>query len=599
MGTHAVKFGGRIRGVKIDDVNENNFGGAWFFTGGFGLTSIQRYQLTLELQAQGRTPEEIRAAGGGASQFTINTGDPSASVSQQDYGVFLQDDWRARPNLTLSYGLRYEYQTNAYSKYNLAPRVAVAWSPGAANSAKPPKMVIRAGAGIFYNRFNESNTLTADRYDGSRLVSYALTEVSGLTQPPSVAEQNLSNVAALYDFLNAFTPSTVPPITNIPGTQATIWRVDPNLQIPTVYVLGTQVERQLPRNITMYVGYYNILIQHVIRIRDVNAPIPGTIIPVVRPGGLRPDQTLGEVYRYEASANFHQRQFFIGFNTRLSRSITLSGNYSLSKSTNDGDGQGSQAFPMNSYDASIEFGRSGFDVRHRFSMFGSINLPWWKVVLNPFIIANTGPPFNITTGQDLNLDRQYNERPSFAADGADCSNVNIRCTKYGKFNLRPLPGEQIIPRNYGQSPGSLSVNLTVSRSFQFGLINKRTSAAPARPAGQTAAAAPADGAKKAVATGGPLAGGGGAANVKAAMAPGAPAPQGGGGSGEKRYNLTVSLNFQNILNKVNLGQPVGNLLSPSFGESLGLAGSFGGFGGPGGGSGAGNRRISAQVRLTF
>jgi hypothetical protein len=595
MGTHAIKFGGRIRGAKIEDHTENNFGGAWFFTGGFGLTSIERYQLTLQLQAQGRSAEEIRAAGGGASQFTIQTGDSNASVSQTDFGLFLQDDWRARPNLTLSYGLRYEYQTNAHSKFNFAPRVAVAWSPGAANSAKPPKMVIRAGAGVFYNRFNEGNTLTADRYDGSRLVSYALTEVSGLTLPPSVAEQNLPNVAALYDFLNAFNPSTVPPITNIPASQATIYRVDPNLQLPTVYVLGTQVERQLPRNITMYVGYYNILIQHVIRIRDVNAPIPGTIIPVIRPGGLRPEANLGEIYRYEASANFHQRQFFIGFNTRLSRSITLSGNYSLSKSTNDSDGQGSQAFPMNSYDASGEFGRSGFDVRHRFSMFGSITLPWWQVVLNPFVIANTGPPFNITTGQDLNLDRQYNERPSFAAENADCNNVNIRCTKYGKFNLRPLPGEQIIPRNYGQSPGSLSVNLTVSRTFRFGLIN-RTSVAPARAAGQSAAA-PVDAAKR-PATGGPSAGGGGAANVKAAAAPGGPAPQGGGG-GEKRYNLTVSINFQNILNKVNLGQPVGNLLSPSFGESLGLAGSFGGFGGPGGGSGAGNRRISAQVRLNF
>jgi hypothetical protein len=257
---------------------------------------------------------------------------------------------------------------------------------------------------------------------------------------------------------------------------------------------------------------------------------------------------------------------------------------------------------MNSYDASIEFGRAGFDVRHRFSMFGSVTLPWWKVVLNPLIFANTGPPFNITTGQDLNLDRQYNERPSFAAENADCNNVNIRCTKFGKFNLRPLPGEQIIPRNYGQSPGSLSVNLTVSRTFQFGLINK-TSVAPTRAAGQSAGA-PADGARRAGATGGPSAAGSGStANVKAPAPGGGPAPQGQGGSGEKRYNLTVSLNFQNILNKVNLGRPEGNLLSPSFGESLGLAGSFGGFGGPGGGpgggSGAGNRRISAQVRLNF
>jgi hypothetical protein len=82
-----------------------------------------------------------------------------------------------------------------------------------------------------------------------------------------------------------------------------------------------------------------------------------------------------------------------------------------------------------------------------------------------------------------------------------------------------------------------------------------------------------------------------------------PRGQGGPGAGvpaEKRYNLTVSLNFQNLLNIVNLAPPVGNLSSPSFGQSLGLGGSFGGFGGFGGGStGAGNRRIYAQVRFNF
>ena len=129
------------------------------FTGGFGLSSIERYQKTLQLQEQGFTPAQIRAAGGGATQFRLNAGNPFADVNQTDYGVFIQDDWRIRPNLTLSYGLRYEIQTNAHSKFDFAPRIAVAWSPGAANSAKPPKMVICVGTGFFYNRFNESSTL--------------------------------------------------------------------------------------------------------------------------------------------------------------------------------------------------------------------------------------------------------------------------------------------------------------------------------------------------------------------------------------------------------------------------------------------------------
>jgi hypothetical protein len=620
-GAHAIKFGGRARGVSIDDTNPNNFGGSWSFFGGFGLTSIERYQLTLALQQQGKTPQEIRAAGGGASQFTINTGNPLAGVTQKDYGLFIQDDWRVRPNLTFSAGLRYEYQTNAASKFNFAPRVAVAWSPGAANSARPPQMVIRLGAGIFYNRFGEFNTLQANRLNGETVQSFAITEETGRLNPPTILQQQAPNVAPAYALLNSFNPNTVPSVVGIPASQQTVWQIDPNLQIPTVYALFSQVERQLPRNITMYAGFYNIKIQHVIRARDINAPLPGSIIPVIRPGGIRPDPTRGEINQYEASGRYNQRQLFVGFNSRLSRTITLSGNYSLSKTENDTDGQGSGAFPVNSYDLTGEYGRGGFDVRHRFTLFGSILMPW-RVSLNPFIIANTGPGFNITTGQDLNLDRQYNERPSFAGANADCQNEFIKCTPFGNFNIRPLPGEQIIPRNYGQAPGSLSVNVRVSRTFQFGVIH-RTAAAPTKAAGpatsnsgQTALApasgsAPAaGGGEKRVVTGGPsgpggpggpmiAGGGGGAVAMKTAVVGAPPPPQAGGGAApsEYRYSLNVSLSFQNVLNKVNPSPPIGNLSSPNFGQSVGLS-NFGGFGG-GGSSGAGNRRIYAQVRLNF
>src|SRR5437588_3275718 len=167
-GKHTLKFGGRLRGVKIDDISPNNFGGNWVFTGGFGptldasnnpiagtngqLSSIERYRRTVLIQSRGLTAQQqafcgagtsvadcLRRLGGGASQFSINTGNPTASVSQTDLGFYGQDDWRIRPNFMLSYGLRYENQTNIHSKFNFAPRLGFAWSPGAANSTKPPK----------------------------------------------------------------------------------------------------------------------------------------------------------------------------------------------------------------------------------------------------------------------------------------------------------------------------------------------------------------------------------------------------------------------------------------------------------------------------
>jgi len=499
--------------------------------------------------------------------------------------VFAQDDWRVRPNLTFSYGLRYEIQTNTNSRYDFAPRLAVAWSPGAANSARPPKMVIRVGTGFFYNRFNESSTLTVNRNNGVSLLQTFVTEDARRLLPPTVAEQQAANVAGIYSILNQWSPTAVPNVSNISSTQQIVWQVDPNIQNPTVWAIGTQVERQLPRNITVFAGFYNIRIVHVIRARDINAPLPGSITQLT-PNGIRPDPTRGEIYRFEASGQFNQRQLFVGFNNRLSRMFTLSGNYSLAKTTNDTDGQGSTLFPMNSYDTSGEFGRGSFDIRHRFTIFGTVNLPWWKIVLNPFAVATSGPPFNIITGQDLNLDRQVNERPSFAGPNADCTLSTIRCTPFGNFNLVPLPGEEIVPRNFGQAPGSFVVNLRIGRSFAFGTIN-RGNAAAARPA----AGGPGGPNVVASGPGGPRVGG-----------PGGPGgPQGPGGApSEKRFNLNVSLYFQNILNHVNLAAPVGNLSSPSFGQSLGLGGIAAGPGGGGGGSaGAGNRRIYAQLRLNF
>lgn len=602
ISAHAVKFGGRVRHVSVDDTNRNNYGGRWIFNGAFNMTSLERYRLTLQLQRQGLTPAQIRAQGGGASTFSISSGNPFADVTQTDYGVFIQDDWRVKPNLTLSYGLRYETQTNAHSKYDFAPRLAVAWSPGAGNGAKPPKMVIRAGTGVFYNRFSEGSTLTARRFNGVNVVQTVVTENvtrddGGQIVPPTVAQQQDPRFAAIYNVLNQFSPTSVPSVAGIAANQQTTWLVDPNLQIPTLWVAGTQVERQLPRNITMFVGFYNIRIVHVIRARDVNAPLPGTIT-AANPFGVRPNPAKGDINQFEASGQFNQRQFFVGFNNRLSRTITLNGNYSSSKSTNDTDGQGGSLFPVNSYDASGEFGRSGFDVRHRFTLIGTVNLPWWKLVVNPFVQASSGPPFNITTGQDSNLDRQANERPSFAGANPDCSNQFIRCTRFGNFNLRPAPGEALIPRNYGSAPGSFSLNLNISRTFAFGTVHRSNAAAQAaRPAnaGPGGPGGPGGGPVAVVAAGG------GAARV-AGVGPGGGGPVGpqSGASAEKRFNLNVSLQFQNLLNNVNLSAPVGNLLSPNFGQSLGLGGSFGGFGGlGGGGSNAGNRRIFLRMRLNF
>ncbi|MGH9847686.1 MAG: carboxypeptidase regulatory-like domain-containing protein, partial [Blastocatellia bacterium] len=115
LGNHAVKFGARLRGVRLTDLSPGNFGGTFIFAGGLApqldannqivrgasgdvvlapITSLERYRRTLLFRQQGLTGAQIRALGGGATQFNIAGGNPEARVSQWDFGGFVQDDWR-------------------------------------------------------------------------------------------------------------------------------------------------------------------------------------------------------------------------------------------------------------------------------------------------------------------------------------------------------------------------------------------------------------------------------------------------------------------------------------------------------------------------
>src|SRR5262249_17783324 len=167
---HSLKVGARVRGVRIENLSSANFGGTFTFSGGtapkldandnvvhdpsgqpipISISSIERYRRTLTFQERGLPPAAIRELGGGASLLSLASGDPLAKVKQFDVGAFIQDDWRLRPSLTLSFGLRYEVQTNLRGIGSLAPRLAFAWSPSF-SASKPSSTVIRGGFGIFY-----------------------------------------------------------------------------------------------------------------------------------------------------------------------------------------------------------------------------------------------------------------------------------------------------------------------------------------------------------------------------------------------------------------------------------------------------------------
>ena len=184
------------------------------------------------------------------------------------------------------------------------------------------------------------------------------------------------------------------------------------------------------------------------------------------------------------------------------------------------------------------------------------------------MIANTGSPFNITTGHDTNGDNSFTERPAFATD---LNKSGIIITPYGALDPNPLPGQRIIPRNFGQGPAYFNVSMGASKSWKFGKAIP-PKAPPAAAAGNvvttTAAAAPAGGGKL----------------------PAKPAVQ-------RPYQLVISIYANNALNRNNRGNPVGNMASPYFLKSTSSSGTF--FFGPNGGGPGGNRNISLRIRLSF
>jgi hypothetical protein len=378
------------------------------------------------------------------------------------------------------------------------------------------------------------------------------------------------------------------------ATPQNIFRVAGNLTAPYIIQSSISLEQQLPRKFTLTATYINARGLHNLRSRDINAPFPGTLPPPGTKGtclGTRPFGFVNgvcNIFEYESSGIFKQNQLVISLANRFNKYFTVQGFYVLGKTESDTDSSGT--FPANSFNLNGEFGRTSFDARHRAFVFGNINLPH-QVSLSPFVVVSSGLPFNITTGIDSNGDSLTTDRPAFATS----SSKNVKVTQFGTFDLTPLPGETIIPRNFGEGPGSFTVNLRAAKTFGFGKSNANVQAANQQRAG------PGGGGSQMIVRGaGSGPGGGGRPGGGGDRGgPGGGGMFGGGGGSDRPYSVTVSVFVTNVFNHVNPNSPVGNLTSPFFGQSLALGGGgFGGFGG-GGGTAAMNRRVDLQIRFNF
>jgi hypothetical protein len=544
-GKHSWKFGVRLRRESDDNISRQNFGGTFTFGDGdraptllpFGIpdcsgfpvrtptTSIERYRWAVLLVRNGCSELSLVKIGVGPTQFSISAGSPESSASQFDAGFFVGDDWRVRPNLTLSFGLRYETQNNIHDRRDFSPRLTVAWAPGPAKQNTRSKTVVRAGFGVFYDRFSLSNTITALRYNGITQQQYVIDDPVFYPRIPSIA-----GLAA----------SPAP---------RTIQQISPTLRAPYVIQSAISFERQLPRNTTIAITYANAHGLHLLRSE-------------VKPG---------PIFLMESSGLYNQTQLITYLNSKLNKDVSLSVSYVLNRALSNTDGLGT--FPAKPNDFTGEYGPASTDVRHRLTLNGSINTRW-NVRFNPFVVVQSGPPFDITVGRDLYGTTLFNGRPGIATD---LTKPGLIQTTYGLLDPNPTPNERTLSRNFGRGPGTVTMNLRVTRTIEFG------------PEGSGSAGPPSSG---------PGSGGGDRRGTPGVFSPGSSSTPSASRL-SRRYNLSIGMSINNLLNHTNPGPIIGNITSPLFGHANQPSGGGGGGGGLGFSESANNRRLELQLRFSF
>ena len=384
--------------------SQNNFIGTWTFS------SLNDYLCVTGFGcAEGASTTPL--------QFTRTFGDPNLNDNQFEFAAFIQNDYKVSKKLNLSFGVRFEDQTNISDHNNIDPRMGFAYQLGRTT-------VIRGGAGIFHDRFSQNTFEQLLRLDGTRQfqvilrnpLAYPLIPEGGAL-PPSSLRTRAAGLVNPYNINESL------------SLEQAIWKN-----------LGVTLAWDGQRGIHLY------------RSRNINAPLPST--------GVRPDPSQGNIYQLESTGLSKSNNFTIGMRNQMRGRIQgqMFASYTLGYIKNDTDGAFS--LPVNSYDMHSEWGRSPQDTRHRFNTGMQIRLPW-GVSTTTQVNWLSSRPYNITTGKDDNADFTINDRPTFAALCSSPLVANIRGVNCSN------PSDQVIPRNLAKGPGQFNVTMNFQKSVRL------------------------------------------------------------------------------------------------------------------------------------
>ncbi len=510
-GKHVTKFGGELRLRYLDSYDGGRNGGV---KGQFQYNDTDPVNNPI-LPGQVCPPESIAPGGrcyvdpsgfpyggsgnsqanillGVGANFVSNANIPGGTfhLRSQEYGVFVQDDWKVTDRLTLNLGLRYDLfpsfterdgrQGNfdlaarqvvvasgsgdrlvSTDKNNFGPRVGFAYAMGAEK-----KFVIRGGFGLLYT-------------------------LDGVDDPPLIRNPPFSNQISIgsnaFDaggrtttFNLATGPPTVPVINpaNIP-TNVVVYYQQPDQKTASVYQFQLSFQYQLGKDYSIDVGYVGNRSRHLLATRDLGA---GGTAQARNAAG----QFIDALVAYEPRASSQYDGMQVQLQKRLSNNIQGQVSYTWSHTIDDstgvfngiGDARGSRGGPANPFNFRLDRGNSSLDIRHLLSANAIIDLPFGKgqrflnqggyvdkifggFQLNLITTARSGFPFTVNANGDV---------------GGPGGGATVRATQIGDPFANVPSGRYINVAAF--STASSCVTNAAGRSICSGSIGRNTFRGP-------------------------------------------------------------------------------------------------------------------------
>lgn len=388
--------------------------------------------------------------------FQLIEGEPQAAIRDTRLGLFGQDTWQAGSRWTLTYGLRYDLSTfhlpaslaipssienggAPVDQNNLAPRGAFTFRPDEAG-----KWLVRGGAGVFYDKIVFSFPAVAAITSGTQI---------GLFFPQGLTVELTEDLVEEVGIDAIKSALVFPPELTLRFSTGT------TLDTPYTVLYNLGFERSLGDSGSLFANATRSLGYHQTLTRDLNPVIDETDQGVPEHG----DKTVGSIAAFVSEGRTWYSGLDVGWRWRGRRSW-LSLSYTLSKALDQGPDplQGGFYLPPTT-DLSQEKARSDNDRRHRVAFAGTALVPWGGFVTSWVLQASSGLPFNVTSGNDDNLDGFLTDRPAGVGRNSGAS------TSLAAVNaLRAKPYLNLAPVTHIEEPTLVQLDLRIAKPFPMG-----------------------------------------------------------------------------------------------------------------------------------